>query len=462
MIPALLLTALSLQGGPASPSSSSAPMGSVAEPSPEVRERFGLTGFYDQWLDVGGLPIVASHRVQPHALLEARFLILQMLGHRPDVLAAMAANGVRYTVMAHDEWTTDVPEHADLSPARYWDRRARGLGATRHRPSVSCGEENLLGFPGDPYATENILIHEFAHALHEMGLSTTDPTFDKRLLASYEAALDTGRWKGTYAATNRMEYWAEGVQSYFDTNREDDGQHGPVDTREELAEHDPPLFALCVEVFGSDAWRYVHARERLDQPHLAGWDPARAPRFAWPAAMLEAYGREEAERSQRRRAGDTGAEFDLRLAEQGHVGGMLRWATRLRDGSGSLRGTGRVERDLVAALDWYERAAATGDARALDHLGWMLENGLGCEPDEGRAVALYRRSAEARHHQGRFNLGRMLRDGRGVPAPDPVLAAMWLDLAAMAKHDAAAEALASMELTEEQRARARRLAKAWQ
>ena len=114
-----------------------------------------------------------------------------------------------------------------------------------------------------------------------------------------------------------------------------------------------------------------------------------------------------------------------------------------------------------AALDWYERAAATGDARALDHLGWMLENGLGCEPDEARAVALYRRSAEARHHQGRFNLGRMLRDGRGVPAPDPVLAAMWLDLAAMAKHGATAEALASMELTEEQRARARRLAKAW-
>ena len=153
MIPTLLLTALTLQGGSASGTIHSASIQAVTEPSPEIRERFGLTGFYDQWLDVGGLPIVASHRVQPHALLEARFLILQMLGHRPDVLAAMAANGVRYTVMAHDEWTTDVPEHADLAPARYWDRRARGLGATRHRPSVSCGEENLLGFPGDPYAT---------------------------------------------------------------------------------------------------------------------------------------------------------------------------------------------------------------------------------------------------------------------------------------------------------------------
>ncbi|MFQ5808669.1 MAG: alpha/beta hydrolase [Armatimonadota bacterium] len=31
--------------------------------------------------------------------------------------------------MSEDEFTTDVPEHSDLEPAAYWDRRARGLGA---------------------------------------------------------------------------------------------------------------------------------------------------------------------------------------------------------------------------------------------------------------------------------------------------------------------------------------------
>jgi TPR repeat protein len=426
----------------------------VQAPPDEVRELFGLTGFYDQWLEAGGLPIVASHRVHPVALQEARFLILQMLGHRPEVLAAMATNGVRYTVMAFDEWTTDVPEHADLEPARYWDRRARGLGATRHRPSVSCGEENLLGYPGDPYATENILIHEFAHAIHEMGLSSTDPTFDPRLLDAYNEALREGRWKGTYAETNRMEYWAEGVQSYFDTNRENDDQHGAVDTREELAEHDPPLFALCVEVFGAEAWRYVHARERLDQPHLAGYEPADAPRFAWPAPMVEAYREEESERALRRRAGETGPEYDQRVAEAGGARAMLRLGVGLRDGRG-------VEQDHGRALEWMERAAATGYPPAWDHLGWMREHGLGCERDEGAAVALYRRAAEARHAQARFNLGRMLRDGRGVPEPDPVLAAMWFELAAMVKHHAATEALQALELSEDQRARAQRLAKAW-
>ena len=426
----------------------------VQPPPAEVRERFALTDFYDQWLDAGGLPVVASHRVAPQALQEARFLILQMLGHRPEVLEAMAANGVRYTVMAHDEWTTDVPEHADLEPARYWDRRARGLGATRHRPSVSCGEENLLGLPGDPYASENILIHEFAHALHQMGLVTTDPTFDPRLNDAYNEAVREGRWKGTYAESNRNEYWAEGVQSYFDTNRENDAQHGTVDTREELAEHDPPLFALCVEVFGADAWRYVHARERLDQPHLAGWDPASAPRFAWPEAMVAAYAEEEDERQHWPRAGETGLDFDRRVAEAGGVRAMLRLGVAARDGRGQPQ-------DLALALQWIERAAAANHPPAWDHLGWMLENGLGCERDEAAAVRLYRRAAEARHAQARFNLGRMLRDGRGVPAADPVLAAMWFDLAAMVKHGAATEALQALELTEDQRARARRLAKAW-
>ena len=44
-----------------------------------------------------------------------------------------------------------------------------------------------------------------------------------------------------YAATDEHEYWAEGVQSWFDTNRENDAIHNHVDTREELLEYDPAL-----------------------------------------------------------------------------------------------------------------------------------------------------------------------------------------------------------------------------
>ena len=74
--------------------------------------------------------------------------------------------------------------------------------------------------------------------------------------------MDKGLWKDKYAANNRMEYWAEGVQSWFDTNRPPDHDHNHVDTREELKEYDPDLAALCAEVFGEDAWRYVRPHER--------------------------------------------------------------------------------------------------------------------------------------------------------------------------------------------------------
>ena len=92
------------------------------------------------------------------------------LAQRPDVKQAMIESDSRMAIMAHDEFTTDIPGHAHLSPKDFWNRRARGLGGSETDPICSCGEENLLGFPGDPYSTENILIHEFAHNIHLRGL----------------------------------------------------------------------------------------------------------------------------------------------------------------------------------------------------------------------------------------------------------------------------------------------------
>jgi cyclophilin family peptidyl-prolyl cis-trans isomerase len=195
----------------------------------------------------------------------------------------MATNRVRLAVMAWNEFTTDIPEHHDLTPAVYWDRRARGLGATSARPAVSCAEENLLCHPGDPYATENICIHEFAHAIHGMGLKSVDPTFESRLREAYAAAKTKGLWKGTYAGTNPSEYWAEAVQDWFDNNRHDDALHNHVHTRAMLKEYDPQAARLCAEVFGEVAWRYQKPMEREpgERSHLAGYDPRQAPRFRW-------------------------------------------------------------------------------------------------------------------------------------------------------------------------------------
>ena len=262
----------------------------IREPIPPpaaVRKTFNLDPFYKQWTDVEGLPVVASSKVNPYAIKEAAWLIRQMIGHRQDVLQALAENNVRFAVMAHNELTTQIPEHSDLQPDYYWDRRARGLGSTPSRPAVSCGEENLLNYSGDPYSTENILVHEFAHAIHQMGLNTVDSSFDDRLKTIYDAAVEKGLWKDTYAITNKAEYWAEGTQSWFDTNRANDDQHNHVDTRDKLKEYDPALATLLTEIFGDKDWRYTQAITRTHLVHLQGFNPEESPEFEWPPELIE-------------------------------------------------------------------------------------------------------------------------------------------------------------------------------
>ena len=265
--------------------------GDIAAPSAELTEQFDLTPFYKKHLSVGGFPVLASEQVSDYALREAGYLIAIMLKDQPAVLESLIENRVRFAIMAPAELTTKIPEHSDLKPSKFWDRRARGLGATKIRPAVSCGEENLLGYKGDPYSTENILIHEFAHAMDEMGLCYVYPEFNNRLEKTYQAAVKKGLWKGKYAATNRREYFAEGVQSWFDTNREDDHDHNHVNTRAELRDYDPELAKLVEESFGDGDWRYTHPRDRTGDAaaHLRGFDPAKAPTFAWPKKRQEWY-----------------------------------------------------------------------------------------------------------------------------------------------------------------------------
>ncbi len=256
----------------------------IAPPSPEVVATFKLATNYTKCVIVENLPVVGSAKVSDFAMREAVYLVRHEIGNRPEILRAMAGNNVRLVVMASTEMTTDVPEHSDLTPKEYWNRRARGLGATEERPAVSCAEENLLCLAGDPYWQENILIHEFAHAIHERGMISIDPAFDKRLTAAFEHARTNGLWKGTYSMENRMEYWAEGAQAWFDTARKNDFQHGPIDTRDLLKPYDPDLAKLLAEVFGDSPWRYAKPAKRpeSERAHLAGFDAKNFPRFEWP------------------------------------------------------------------------------------------------------------------------------------------------------------------------------------
>ena len=43
-------------------------------PPVEVRDFFDLTPFYQQWINVGGFPVLASEEVNPYAIKEAAWV----------------------------------------------------------------------------------------------------------------------------------------------------------------------------------------------------------------------------------------------------------------------------------------------------------------------------------------------------------------------------------------------------
>jgi len=259
----------------------------IAPPAAEV-ERLKLDAdFYKKYVKET-LPVVGSAKVSDFALLEASYLVSKVLDGRDDMVKALNDMNTRIVVMAYTEFTTDVPEARDTENPGFWDKRARGVCSG---PMVSCAEENMLSYKGDPYRTENIFIHEFGHkTLH--GAFRVDKTFRKRFEETYDAAIRKGLWKRTYAGSNTDEYWAEAVQTWFDTNRQNDSLHNHVDTRKELKEYDPPLAKLLTEVFGDKPWRYTKVTDRkILSPHLKGYDPAKAPKFVWPERVINGWKR---------------------------------------------------------------------------------------------------------------------------------------------------------------------------
>lgn len=208
--------------------------------------------FYKKLVLGADVPIVSSQNVPNAALIEAARIIREMLMYRPDIAKTITNLKIRVVVMSKDQQTTDIPEHSDLTPKSYWDERARGLGATHGRPATSVGEENLLMYKVNRYPNQSILIHEFAHTVHEIALEKLDKTFDRRLIAIYERARSKGLWNNTYNGSNHKEYWAGGVTAYFNAATSAspaNGIYNHVATRDQLREYDPDLASLIEEVF---------------------------------------------------------------------------------------------------------------------------------------------------------------------------------------------------------------------
>lgn len=222
-----------------------------------IPEGKNIPSFYQKYIETEGLYVTSSGKVSDEALLKACDIISLMLAKRLDVKAHMVKKGCHVMVIGKDEETCDLPEFAHIcnceDSIKYWNWRARGFGgAPEDEFSSSCGEENLLALPQDKYVGENILIHEFAHLIHTVGIVGVEPDFNERLEALRQNAIRKGLWEKTYAVSNKEEYFAECVQSFFNCNRYAEpanGVHNWVNRRTKLKTYDPDMYRLLQEYF---------------------------------------------------------------------------------------------------------------------------------------------------------------------------------------------------------------------
>ncbi|MEK8145830.1 hypothetical protein NKH18_45220 [Streptomyces sp. M10(2022)] len=182
---------------------------------------------------------------------EVRARIATML-HDPQVAATLLKDGSRVVVVPKDEAMTSLDAFRHLrgvaiADGRTWDT-TRGAGGK----TAAVTEENLLGEVtglqghngyADGYSTTT---HEFAHTIHQYGLSDAD----RRIItAAYQAkkALGTsvqwpdgyrlvdpkdpeGELIDNYSSTNEYEYFAQATNAYLGTNFGNDRTTGQPGT----------------------------------------------------------------------------------------------------------------------------------------------------------------------------------------------------------------------------------------
>lgn len=249
-------------------------------------DRAAARAFYRKFIDVKGMPVVAAEVVDDLALQRTHEIVTRMLAGRPDIIERLVSSKMYLIVMGREQVYTDMPEYRNHPNPAYQNERVRGTGG---RPT-SFGEENVLSLPLDRYDDESIGVHEFCHTI-DSALGSIDPTWWERKNQAYRTAMEKGLWKWSYAGSNPGEFWAEICQCYFDCNRVNNWNHGPIGTREQLKAYDPESYELVRTTFNlspEQDWRYTYLQK---QPSVIA-PPARFKidpwytRFTWAREFI--------------------------------------------------------------------------------------------------------------------------------------------------------------------------------
>lgn len=233
-------------------------------------DALALDPFYAKYVDAGGIPVLGSRQAPDAALYRARELADGMLAFRPDLRAELVRQGYRVAVLAENESVLDLPENRHwakpgeddprltrcerklyderigrFTDREYWDARARSMAGKL----TSAAAEDLLGLPSSRWYGETVFVHEFAHDVL-YAIEEVDPRLYRAVERAYAEALAAGRWKDEYVTTTIHEYWAEGTQFWFNSNRLAVMNGRQVLSDGDLAIYDSLLHAVLERAYG--------------------------------------------------------------------------------------------------------------------------------------------------------------------------------------------------------------------
>ena len=238
--------------------------------------------FYKKYIDVKGMPVVASGEVADEALQRTYTSSRTCSPAGPTCSRRWSTTARASSSSARTRSIPTCRSIANTPNPLTMNERVRGTGglaspASARRTCSTCRSTATTTRASASTSSATPSTAPCAPLKPGLDASARTPssiTRDKRAVES------------TYAGSNPAEYWAEICKAYFDCNRVNNWNHGPVGTREQLKEYDPKGYELVRTAFKltpENDWRYIpwqRSRASLRRPPEFKIDPYYT-KFTW-------------------------------------------------------------------------------------------------------------------------------------------------------------------------------------
>lgn len=211
-----------------------------------------LDNYYKKYLNCSGIPVISNGNVPDEALFDVDDLVEFMLQGKEEIRNTLINEGAYIAIADGNETALRaMPEVITENPGTV----NTGIYMSRF-PIAITNVNNVLCTRDNEVFGESTTIHEFAHMIHLSALVKLYPGFQAELDATYNAAIKSGLWANTYAATKSAEYLATGITRWYGVHVEGgkggDGTNNEIFSREGLKSYDRGLYDLIEKYFNAD------------------------------------------------------------------------------------------------------------------------------------------------------------------------------------------------------------------